>query len=193
MYKVTTFYKENPEAINNVCKKSTYAWTEHLYYTRQAIVSILAGLPDVEPISVRLLKNQEDIGSLLMPYYSSEQVTSFVTLLKKHVSLAAEYITAIKNKSDFADVKSKLIENGNSIVNWMASVDPTDWPVSKIGPLWEEHLTQTINQVESRTQGDWVADIVALDAGHQCIDQLAQEFGWGIVYNNIQRFSISAI
>lgn len=193
MYKVTTYYKENPEAINNICKKSTYYWTEHLYYTRQAIVSILAGLPDVAAISARLLKNQEDIGALLAPYYSSEQVDAFVALLKKHVALAAEYITAVKDKADLVDVKAKLTDNGNDIVNWMAMVDPTDWPASKMSPLWTDHLTQTINQVESRTQGDWVADIVALDAGHQCIDQLAQEFGWGIVYNNIQRFSISAI
>lgn len=189
MYKVTAYYKENPAAIDNICKKSNYTWTEHLYYTRNAIVSILADLPDQTAITTRLLKNQDDIGAVLAPYHSTEQVAAFVDILKRHIAIAAEFVAAAKAGTDTAPIKARLASNGNDVVSWMAAADPMNWPASKIEPLWTEHLNTTIAQVEARVAADWTADIAALDAGHACIDQFSHVFCWGLVYNNIHAFS----
>jgi hypothetical protein len=192
MYKVTAYYKENILEIERFQDKSKYTWTEHLYYTRNAIISILAGLPDVTVVSERLIKNQDDIGYLLKHYYNPEQVTDFVNLLKRHITLATEFTTASKAKTDVSGIRDAWYANGADIVNWMNMIDPTGWPAYKMGPLWNEHITRTIVQIESRVAESWAADIAALDAGHNCINLIAQEFALGVVYNNIPQFSTKA-
>ena len=44
-------------------------WEDHITYTRGYIVSALADLPDTNAVATRLLKNQDDIGDAIKPYY----------------------------------------------------------------------------------------------------------------------------
>ena len=42
-------------------------WEEHIVYTRNFIISALAGLDDTDKIAERLLRNQDDIGNAIKP------------------------------------------------------------------------------------------------------------------------------
>ena len=44
-------------------------WEDHVTWTRNYIVSALAGLDDASAVAQRLLKNQDDIGAAISPYY----------------------------------------------------------------------------------------------------------------------------
>src|SRR5205814_10675544 len=44
-------------------------WEDHITYTRNYILSAVAGLPDTESVAKRLLQNQNEIGTAIMPYY----------------------------------------------------------------------------------------------------------------------------
>ncbi|HMA75131.1 MAG TPA: hypothetical protein VKP67_27120, partial [Xanthobacteraceae bacterium] len=44
-------------------------WEDHITYTRNYIISALAGLEDEGKIAERLLGNQDDIGAAIKPYY----------------------------------------------------------------------------------------------------------------------------
>lgn len=44
-------------------------WMDHVLWTRSFIVSDLDSLEDKGPVLERLLKNQDDIGSSIKPYY----------------------------------------------------------------------------------------------------------------------------
>ena len=44
-------------------------WEEHITYTRNYIISALAGLPDTDAVAQRLLRNQDDIGNAIKPFY----------------------------------------------------------------------------------------------------------------------------
>src|SRR5438309_1072643 len=60
-------------------------WEDHITYTRNAIISLLGSLPDVDAVSARLMKNQEDIGNAVKPYYGNDAGTKLTGLLKEHI------------------------------------------------------------------------------------------------------------
>src|SRR5689334_11165921 len=47
-------------------------WSDHVIWTRQYIVAAVAGAPDAQAAADRLLKNQDDIGNAIVPYYGSD-------------------------------------------------------------------------------------------------------------------------
>ena len=44
-------------------------WEDHITWTRLFIVSASADLPDSRPTTERLLRNQQDIGDAIKPFY----------------------------------------------------------------------------------------------------------------------------
>src|SRR5688572_21460032 len=46
-------------------------WADHVVWTRNYIIAAVAGTPDATPVLNRLLKNQEDIGNAIVPFYGA--------------------------------------------------------------------------------------------------------------------------
>ncbi|HKW14493.1 MAG TPA: hypothetical protein VJS69_08410, partial [Candidatus Krumholzibacteria bacterium] len=44
-------------------------WEDHVMFTRNYVISATSNLPDAQPVLDRLLKNQDDIGNAIRPYY----------------------------------------------------------------------------------------------------------------------------
>src|SRR5262245_59977662 len=57
-------------------------WDNHVIYTRNFIISALAGWPDVPAVTDRLLRNQDDIGGAIKPIYGDEAGTKLAALLR---------------------------------------------------------------------------------------------------------------
>jgi len=189
MYKVVSYYREDFEAINNFLANSRYAWDEHIFYTRNAIISTLADLADAEYITNRLIENQNNIGSLMRPYYSDTVVNNFVSLLKNHVSLVVEFTKAVKDKKDIMPIQSQMQTNSMAIVDLLNEVDPTRWPRTTVSDLWNKHIDYTAQQIIARTNKEWLNDIAAVDKNHEIITEFADLFSNGIVFQNLEKFS----
>lgn len=71
-------------------------WVDHIVYTRNYIIGFAAGLPDTNIVAQRLLKNQEDIGNVIKPFYSNEAGNKLTSLLKGHILDAGEILKAAK-------------------------------------------------------------------------------------------------
>jgi hypothetical protein len=65
-------------------------WEDHIIWTRVFIISAAADLPDKSVTTERLLQNQVDIGNAIKPYYGDEAGNKLTTLLKEHITTAAE-------------------------------------------------------------------------------------------------------
>jgi hypothetical protein len=71
-------------------------WTDHIVYTRGFIVSAAAGAGDTAVALQRLLRNQDEIGDAIKPYYGDAAGTQLATLLRSHIQLAGRALVAAK-------------------------------------------------------------------------------------------------
>ena len=71
-------------------------WSDHIVYTRGFIVSASAGLGDTSEVLQRLLRNQDEIGEAIKPYYGDAAGTQLASLLRNHIQLAGKALVAAK-------------------------------------------------------------------------------------------------
>jgi hypothetical protein len=74
-------------------------WSEHIAYTRSFIVSASAGLADTSEVLQRLLRNQDEIGEAIKPYYGDENGAKLASLLRSHIQLAGKALVAAKGNT----------------------------------------------------------------------------------------------
>jgi hypothetical protein len=74
-------------------------WSDHIVYTRQFIVSTASALPDTAEAAQRLLRNQDEIGDAIKPYYGDAAGTQLASLLRNHIQLAGKTLVAAKGTS----------------------------------------------------------------------------------------------
>jgi len=74
----------------------------------------------------RLFKNQENIGNAIVPFYNKEAGEKLTTILKEHISLAANIVTAAKsnNKAKLDEEMKKWYKNADDIAAFLSSANP---------------------------------------------------------------------
>jgi hypothetical protein len=142
-------------------------WEEHITYTRNYIISALAGLPDADAVAARLMVNQTDIGNAIKPYYGAAAGDKLTALLKEHINQAAKVVAAAKsgNKQALATEQAKWSANGREIAAFLSSANP-HWPKKELESMLQRHLDLTTGEVVGRLTKDWAADIKSYDEGH---------------------------
>src|SRR5262245_45285414 len=98
-------------------------WEDHISYTRNYIISALADLPDTDAVGKRLLKNQDDIGDAIKPYYGAEAGKKLSGLLRDHILIAVEVVKAAKagNNDELTAAQNKWSANGKDIASFLSS------------------------------------------------------------------------
>src|SRR5215831_2653258 len=71
-------------------------WEDHIIWTRQYLVSAIAGLPDADAAAARLLRNQQDIGDAVKPFYGDAAGDRLTALLRDHILIAVDVVAAAK-------------------------------------------------------------------------------------------------
>ena len=142
-------------------------WEEHITYTRNYIISALADLPDRDAVAQRLLKNQDDIGNAIKPFYGDQAGQKLTSLLRDHISIATEVVKAAKasNNEQLDAAQKKWSANGKEIAAFLSSANP-NWPKSALEGMLQKHLDLTTGEVVGRLKKDWAADIKSYDEGH---------------------------
>lgn len=156
-------------------------WEEHIVYTRNYIISDLADLPDKDAVAQRLLRNQDDIGNAIKPYYGDEAGNKLTALLRDHIMVATEVVTAAKggDKAKLAAAQEKWTANGKEIAGFLSSANP-NWPKATLEEMLQKHLDLTSGEVVGRLNKDWAADIKAYDDGHMHMLMFADTLTEGI-------------
>jgi len=167
-------------ALNNAMRK---LWEDHITWTRVFIISAVAGSPDKDAATQRLLQNQVDIGNAIKPFYGNAAGDQLTALLKDHIVIAADVVTAAKanDKPKLDDANKRWSDNADQIVAFLSKANPKNWPESEMRTMLHDHLKLTTNEAVARIQGDWAADVKAYDAVHEEILHMADGLSMGIV------------
>jgi hypothetical protein len=168
-------------------------WEDHIVWTRNFIISALAGLEDVPAVTERLLRNQDDIGAAIVPIYGDAAGKKLAALLRDHILVAAEIVKAAK-ASDAKGVdagQKKWRRNADDIATFLSGANPA-WPKPALTEMLYKHLDLTTTEVVSRLKKDWAADIRAYDQGHEHMLMFADALSDGIIKQNPKKFIMAA-
>lgn len=124
-------------------------WEDHIIWTRVFITSAAADLPDKETARNRLLQNQVDIGNAIKPYYGDAAGNQLTTLLKEHITTAAEIVTAAKagDKAKQDDATKRWFTNADQIADFLSKASPKEWPQAEMRKMMRDHLNLTTEQI----------------------------------------------
>jgi hypothetical protein len=94
---------------------------------RMYIVSFLADLPDTEVVAQRLLRNQEDIGNAIKPFYGEDAGNWLTDLLNGYILVAVDLLKAAKAGDSNATAVSEKewYQNADEIATFLSSANPT--------------------------------------------------------------------
>jgi hypothetical protein len=165
-------------------------WEDHITWTRLFIVSASADLPDVQATTHRLLRNQQDIGDAIKPFYGRAAGERLTMLLKEHITTAAELLAAAK-VGDQAGVErhsDAWYRNANQIADFLAAANPRHWPTREMRSMMREHLDLTLTEAVSHLERDHRKDIRTYDRIHRQILEMADMLSDGIAAQFPKRF-----
>ena len=140
-------------------------WTDHVVWTRLYIISAAAGTPDVDAAAQRLLKNQEDIGDAIKPFYGEAAGDKLTSLLKDHILIAVDLLNAAKaGDSAAADAAEKRwYDNAGDIATFLSEANPDNWSKDDTTAMLNEHLALTKSEAVARLTGDYATDVETFD------------------------------
>jgi hypothetical protein len=161
-------------------------WEDHITWTRLVIVSAATppeALPDLGPTLNRLLRNQDDIGDAIKPFYGDAAGEELSRLLREHITVAADLIGAAKagDSVGFDEAKSAWYTNADEIAAFLAAANPRNWPEGEMRSMMREHLDLTLAEAAARLEARYEDEIGIYDEIHDQILHMADMLSDGII------------
>ena len=164
-------------------------WLEHIVWTRQYVVAAAADQPDASFAAERLLKNQEDIGNAIKPFYGDQAGNQLTSQLKDHITIAVDLLEAAKsgNSTALEETEKKWYANANEIATLLSAANP-NWTKEDMLSMLNEHLSLTKTEAVARLTGDYATDVTTFDALNKHAISMGDEFTVGIVKQFQEQF-----
>ena len=172
------YYFFTPINIVNAFRK---LWEQHGMWTRSFIVSAASNLPDLQDVTVRLLRNPTDFAQVLQPFYG-EYSKEFERLLSEHLLIAAKIVNAAKN-ADTNTVNTERIKwyaNADDIAGFLSSLNPY-WSYEEWKDMLYEHLRLVEEEAVIRLNKRYAEDIALYDIIEEQALEMADMMSRGII------------
>lgn len=158
-------------------------WEDHITWTRLAIVSVGAGLPDTEATVGRLLENQVEIGNAIKPFYGEAPGHQLTALLTDHIALAAHILVDFKagNTDGVNENVTLWYANANDIASFLNGANPKHWPLEAMRSMMKTHLDLTLQEAVAQLTGDYATSVSTYEDVHLEILAMADMLSAGIV------------
>lgn len=165
-------------------------WSDHVMWTRLAIISLTTKAPDAQATIARLLRNQVQIGDAIKPFYGVAAGNALTGLLHSHILIAADVIAAAQagDKAKLAGAQARWMRNADSIAAFLHRANPHAWPLATMKAEMHMHLNLTAAEVVDRLQGKWGADVAAYDRVVRHILHMSDVLSAGLVQQFPGRF-----
>ena len=165
-------------------------WEDHVTYTRLFIVSDAGNLPDKDATTKRLLKNQEDLGNAIKPYFGNDAGTKLTGLLRDHILIAAKIVDAAKvnDKAKVDAATRQWFANADDIAAFLSQANPESWPISATKPMMHDHLNLTLQEATAQIKGQFADAIAAYDKIVEQAMMMADTLSSGIIKRSPDQF-----
>jgi hypothetical protein len=173
-------------------------WSDQVVFTRQYVVAAVAGRPvsevltkllgdavapiatapgvrelvphfsDGDAAAVNLLTTMEATGKALEPYFGEDAAKELVGLLRSHVLIAVELLSAARSGhiETFKKEDERWIASADEIAGFLSSLDPA-WPRDVLERHLQLLLQLTKDEAVARVAGNTRVDLGTYDAIHE--------------------------
>jgi len=185
-------------------------WSDHVVWTRLYIIEAVDRTPVSERLTkiasgvveqvgtaiggaielasagdaaaIRLLRNQEEIGNAIVPYYGEAAGRKLTAILKQHILIAVELVAAAKAGDDakFQKKDKEWDDNAREIAQLLSGANP-NWPARDVYDLLDQHLRLTKTEATARLKKDWATDVKTFDDIYTEAMVIADTLAGGIV------------
>lgn len=168
-------YRELDDAMHKL-------WADHMQYTYLTVDAFFNNNTALNAQLTRLLKNQEEIGAAIVPYYGQTAGDQLTTLLKGHINGAVPVLTAAKN-GDQAALDAAIANwraNAKEIADFLSAANPVNWEQGHMRMHMDDHITKTITYSVSLLQKDYAKASIDYDAAFADMMHFADGLSQGI-------------
>ncbi|RJQ38054.1 hypothetical protein C4559_02415 [Candidatus Microgenomates bacterium] len=157
-------------------------WEEHVAWTRMYIESIAFDNPNADSNLSRLLKNQDDIGSAIKPYYGDDAGNKLTGLLKEHINTAAALVSAAKSNDQTAltTANDRWYKNANDIADFLSNANP-NIQNSQMRTEMKNHLDILKQESTDILNGNYDAGVTDYDNAHNQILKMSDMISTAII------------
>lgn len=133
-------------------------------WVRLYLIDAVAKSPDLPSSTQRLVQNQTDIGSAIVPFYGAPASAQLTTLLQDGVKDAAATVTAAlaNDTAGFNMAKATWYANADQVATFLASANP-NWKAADLQAALHGCIDDAIAEASARMAGNWTADTAAAD------------------------------
>lgn len=165
-------------------------WADHVFWTRLYIIAAVDGAPEANAAAGRLLRNQEDIGNAVVPFYGSDAGIKLTELLKQHIMIAVDLVAAAKSgdQAKFNEYDQKWTRNADDIAAFLSGANP-NWPRKDVADLLYLHLKLTKQEAVNRLTKNWDEDVRTFDEIFTEAMVIADTLSDGVIKQFPQQFS----
>lgn len=188
-YKLPSQNNTNQQKVASLNADMNKLWEDHITWTRLYILAAVNNLPDKDQNLARLLKNQEDLGNVIKPYYGNEAGNRLTTLLKDHIAGAGKVVEAVIKKDAVALASANLswYDNANQIADFLAQAN-SNWPQDDMRAMMKDHLDLTEQEAVDILAKRSEASVADYDKIHNQILQMSQMLSAGVVKQYPDKF-----
>lgn len=157
-------------------------WEDHIVWTRNVEFCIMDDLGGTDQAVNRLMKNQDDIGGAIKPYYGEKAGKDLTDLLRTHISTAAEVLKTAKSGDTkmYDEANARWHKNADEISMFLSKANP-NWKMQEMKTMMDTHLALTTEEALARKNKMYNADVKAYDMIHDEILKMADMLSSGIV------------
>jgi hypothetical protein len=164
-------------------------WEQHMEWTYSTVAAFAAGTPGLNASLNRLLRNQNDIGDAIKPYYGDKAGNALAKLLRKHITDAVPVLTAARS-GDTAGLESAVAAwhaNAKQLADFLAAANP-HWGKAEMEKMMSTHIDQTVAYAAAQLEGHYARSIRLYGHAENHMLHMADMLSNGIIAQFPSRF-----